>query len=30
MKLLMFYRQSENNLHLFPLPNKILDILYFF
>lgn len=25
----MFYRQPENNLQLFPLPNKILDILYF-
>lgn len=29
MKLLMFYRQPENILHLFPLPNRILDILYF-
>lgn len=29
MKLLMFYHQDENNLHVFPLPNKILDNLYF-
>lgn len=30
MKLLMFYHQDENNLHAFPLPNKILHSLYIF